>query len=78
MRARYAVAAGLFVAAAAGFAGCDKPAGTGTGTGIARPEPDKKTDIHITGPKGGTVDVESKEGGRTKVDVRRPGGTGTN
>ncbi|MBX9622725.1 MAG: hypothetical protein K2X82_02825 [Gemmataceae bacterium] len=79
MRTRFVVAAGLFVGSAAGFAGCDGPAGTGTGTGGTRPDPEKKgVDINIRGPKGGSVDVETKGDGRTKVDVDRPGGTGKN
>ena len=73
MRARWLVAAGLFAGTAGAFAGCDKPAASPTGTGTTRPDPEKKVDINIRGPKGGSVDVESKEGGETKVDVRRPG-----
>lgn len=73
MRARWLVAAGLFAGTAGAFAGCDKPAASSTGTGTTRPDRDKKADIHITGPKGGSVDVEAKEGGGAKVEVRRPG-----
>jgi hypothetical protein len=32
---------------------------------------DKGPDIHIRGPRGGSVDVE--KGGKVDVDIRRPG-----
>jgi hypothetical protein len=73
MRARFLLAAALFAASAAGFTGCGSGSPTNAGGGTTRPDPEKKTDIHIRGPKGGTVDIETKEGGGTKVDIRRPG-----
>lgn len=71
MRMRYFVAAALFAGTAGAFAGCDKPAASTGGSGPNRDR--DKVDVNIRGPRGGSVDVESKDGGGATVDVRRPG-----
>ena len=65
MRTRYLVAVALFLATAGWFAGCNPP------TASSRQEPERKrTDVSIDTP-GASIDVHSKEGSGTNVDVKR-------
>lgn len=63
--------AALFAALTFALAGC-QPNATTTPAPATPPDRNKKdADVHIQGPRGGKVEVQSNENGGTNVDVKK-------